>query len=297
MRANLCDGLGAFRRGTPRLEAMNLARHAAVLWRFRRVSAVGILLGIFLAIFASYRIGPGGLTPRGSETWTAVSSVWVTQPGFPEGRVVLPTQQVDGAVTTDDQPAEGDNPRPDDEVAFADPGRLAYLGDLYAKLTGSDEILSRVKSHPSPAQVQASPFAASQSGQLLPVVQLTTMAATAKSAHALNVEVFEALRDYVNDGQRRNDVGQGKRIELKMIQQPAVALSSGHKPTGSILVFMLAMLGTVAVAHLLEALRSRRQAATLASLDEWDPPEGAPLEPFQPNGSASHRGAPERSLR
>ena len=77
---------------------MNLSRHAAVLWRFRRVTAVGVFVGIFLAIFASYRIGSGGLTPRGSETWTAVSSILVTQPGFPEGRVTLPTTQVNDAV-------------------------------------------------------------------------------------------------------------------------------------------------------------------------------------------------------
>jgi hypothetical protein len=257
---------------------MNLGRHAAVLWRFRRVTAVGVVIAIFLAVLASYRIGPGGLTPRGSETWTANSSILVTQPGFPEGRVTLPTQQIDmeGAVTTEGDPAvEEETSTPDDQVEFADPGRLAALGDLYAKFLSSDEILSKVPEKPSPTQIQASPFAASQSGQLLPVIQLSTMAPSAKGAHTLNMHVFEALTDFISARQKANDIGTGKRIELKMIQAPAPQLTSGRKPTGSVLVFMLVMLGTVAIAHLLEALRNRRDAATLASLDDWETPAAA----------------------
>jgi hypothetical protein len=285
---------------------MNLSRHAAVLWRFRRVTAVGVLVGIFLAIFASYRIGSGGLTPRGSETWTAISSILVTQPGFPEGRVTLPTTQVDDAVTVEGDPAVSKDAKPDDQVEFADPGRLAALGDLYAKFLTSDEILSKVPEHPSPAQVMASPFAASQSGQLLPVVQLTTMATAPKAARDLNLHTFEALKTFITNRQEANDIGVGKRIELKLIQEPAVQLSSGRKPTASVLVFILVMLGTVAVAHLLEAARNRRQAATLASLDAWQAPsapagrtdavydEDAELDSFVPSNGGPRSGAGDR---
>ena len=69
---------------------MNLARHAAVLWRFRRITAVGLLLGVFFAVFASYSISPAGLKPRGVSTYSSQSQLLVTQAGFPEGRVVLP---------------------------------------------------------------------------------------------------------------------------------------------------------------------------------------------------------------
>ncbi len=53
------------------------------------------------------------------------------------------------------------------------------------------------------------------------------------------------------------------------------------------------MLGTVAVAHLLEALRNRRQAAALAALDTWEAPSAGErarkayddetLDPFMPS--------------
>ena len=70
---------------------MNLGRHAGVLWRFRLVTAVGVA-----SACSSHSSPPSEgirrLSPRGSETWTAISSILVTQPGFPEGRVTLPTK-------------------------------------------------------------------------------------------------------------------------------------------------------------------------------------------------------------
>ena len=67
---------------------MDVARHAAVLWRFRGITAAGLVLGILLAILASYRVSFDGgptLTARGTETWSATASLLVTQPGDHEG--------------------------------------------------------------------------------------------------------------------------------------------------------------------------------------------------------------------
>jgi hypothetical protein len=248
---------------------MNLSRHASVLWRFRRVTAAGVILGIALAVFASYSIGSNGLTPRGSESWSAVSQVLVTQPGFPEGRVTLPEKQIDDALTATGEPAVEENADPKDQVEFADPARLGYLGDVYAKFVTSDEVLSRVPGHPVPAQVQASSFASAQGGALLPVIQLTTLGATPDAANKMNHDVYTALSDFLQERQKANEIGSAGRIELQMLVSPDVTLMSGRKPTASVLVFMLVLLGTVAVTHLLEALRNRRESETLAIVD-WD---------------------------
>src|SRR3954453_1783060 len=173
--ADLSVGLGDLGRSGPSLESMNLGRHATVLWRFRRVTIAGVILGIVLAVLASYSVSSSGLTPRGTETWSAVSSILVTQPGFPEGRVTLPEKQINDAVAVDGSSVTEKDSAPKDQVEFADPARLSGLGDLYSKFLTSDEVLRRVKEHPNPAQVQASPFASSQGGLLLPVVQLTTL--------------------------------------------------------------------------------------------------------------------------
>src|SRR5215218_9776764 len=124
---------------------MNLARHAAVLWRFRSVAAGGLAIGILLAVLASYQVP--SFEPRGSETWTGTSRILVTQPGFPEGRVTLPTATVDDALTA--QGDEVDATEPKDQVTFADPARLSGLADLYAKFLTSDEVLSGVRGEPT----------------------------------------------------------------------------------------------------------------------------------------------------
>jgi hypothetical protein len=268
---------------------MNLARHATVLWRFRRVTIAGVLLGIVLAVLASYRVSSSGLTPRGTETWSAVSSILVTQAGFPEGRVTLPEKQIDTAVTADGQNAVESDAEPKDQVEFADPARLSGLGDLYSKFLTSDEVLSRVKGmRVAPAQVQASPFASSQGGLLLPVVQLTTLGPDAKTAQRTNLAVYKALLGFLDQRAEANDIPPAKRVELKILNSPQVTLMSGRKPTMSVLALMLVLLGTLAVTHLLEALRNRRQNAELATIVDWDPP-AAVLDDHRPRGKPSER--------
>lgn len=235
---------------------MNLGRHAAVLWRFRVVTVCGVLLGLLLAVAASYQLP--SLTPRGQEVWTANSSLLVTQPGFPEGRVTLPQQQVQDAVGADGRPIS--EPQPKDQVEFADPGRLSGLADLYTKFIVSDDVLRRVPGHPTGAEVESSPFLASSGGQVLPVIQLSTTAPSAAGANRLNQQVYKSLTELIVDQQSANNIGQGQRIEVKVIDKPKAMLTGPRKHTASILALMLCLLATVAVAHLLEALRPRVQA-------------------------------------
>lgn len=237
---------------------MNLARHAAVVWRFRAVAATGLSLGIVLAVLASYTVSfSGGLTftPRGSEVWTAVSSIHVTQPGFPEGRVTLPQRDTDGAVTSGGRAAVARNALPKDQLQFADPGRLASLADLYSKFLRSAEVLERVPGRPKAAQIQASPFLASAGGQVLPIIELTVNADSERNARRLNLGIYEALRGVLTQRQRANSIAVGGRVELRLLDPPDVALTSGRSHTMAILALLLCVLGTLAVVHILEALR------------------------------------------
>lgn len=263
---------------------MNLARHAAVLWRYRRVTIAGVVLAVVLAILASYRVSADGLSPRGSETWSSVSSIHVTQPGFPEGRVTLPTAQVGGGAAAGGAAPVGAEAPPKDQVEFADPARLAGLGDLYAKFASSDEVLRRVPERPSADKVMASPFASSQGGVLLPVVELTTTATSGPVARDLNVHVFEALRAVLRERQAENKIAPAKRVEVQLLDAPNATLLSGPGHTASILALLLCLLATVAVTHLLEALRQRRDTRALASIAPWEDGEAAASSPTPMNG-------------
>ena len=225
------------------------------------MTAAGIFIGVVLALAASYKLTTDGLEPRGVEIWSATSQILVTQPGFPEGRVTLPEQQTGDAVTAEGERASRVRPTPSDQVEFADPGRLAALGDLYSKFLTSDEVLRRVPERPSFGQVMASPFASARAASCCPVIELKTMAPSGERAFAMNRNTYKALLEFLEDRQRANEIPVARRVELKMIVRPSVALISGSKPTASVLVFLLVLLGTVAFTHLLEALRARREHA------------------------------------
>jgi hypothetical protein len=61
-----------------------------------------------------------------------------------------------------------------------------------------------------------------------------------------------------------------------MLNAPnAGILTSSPSRMGSILAFLLCLIGAVAITHLLENLRTRRAAEPLAGFDPWD---DGPLE-------------------
>jgi hypothetical protein len=255
---------------------MNLARHAAVLWRFRRITAAGLLLGIFLAVFASYSISPSGLKPRGASTYTSQSQLLVTQAGFPEGRVVLPVAPPVGTTN-------GEQPEVDpDLLEFADPNRFMYAADLYTKLIVSDEVLSRIPEQPAPAQIVASPLPAVSGAPILPIIQLDTIAGSPAAATQLNHNAAKALRDLIEERSEKNDISPAKRIQISTLVAPSPGvLANGPSYTASILAFLLCLIGTVAVTHLLENLRNRRENKELEEFEKWEV-NGAPT-----NGAAA----------
>jgi hypothetical protein len=252
---------------------MNLARHAAVLWRFRAVTATGLVLAVLLAVLASYKLSFDGgvsLKPRGTQTWSATSTLLVTQPGFPEGRVTLPQRQIDSGTTASGQPAVSPTDTPANQLQFADPARLASLADLYSRYLTSDQVLRRVPGHPKPEKLTASPFQASAGGQVLPVIQLVTMAPSKPASTKMNLDVVNALRSVLAEGQARNGVSRAGRVEVEIFNSPDSVLTAGRKPTAAILVFLLCVLATMAVTHLLAALRARQEAPEFSPFLAWD---------------------------
>jgi hypothetical protein len=243
---------------------MNLARHAAVLWRFRAVTAAGLLLGILLAILASYKITTHGLVPRGASTYSSTSQLMVTQPGFPEGRTVLPTGPPIGSTT--EEPKVDPN-----RLEFADPARFLALADLYTKLLVSDEVRTRIPEHPSQAQISASPVPAVSGAPILPIIELTVLGPTPRAATNLNVHTADALRAELKQRQEKNDITPAQSVEITTLNaaSPGV-LMSGPSHTASILALMLCLIGTVAVTHLLASLRPSGELASELDESEFD---------------------------
>jgi hypothetical protein len=226
---------------------VDLSRHLAVLWRFRVVTAIGVTLAILLAVLAAYKPGTNGLEKRGNPTYSSASRLLVTQTGFPEGRVVLPSPPLGQAQTPD-------------SVGFADPARFMALADLYTKLILSDEVRRRIPEHPTPAQVDANPIASVSGSPILPIIELNTKAGSPRAARALNVHTVTALQGLLKRRQASNDIPVGERVQISILNAPSPGLlTSSPSHTASILALLLCLIGTIAVTHLLEAIRLKRE--------------------------------------
>jgi hypothetical protein len=242
---------------------VNLERHVAVLWRYRWLTALGTLLALVLGFLAAYQIDQNGLQRRGSEEWTSLSQIFVTQEGFPWGRVTLPNAD----------PALGQAPQPqpsDSKLRFADPTRFTNLGFLYSFLTKSDQVRGQLPGPPAPGQIEAVPLDPTGRGDaFLPIIQLTTIAETPAKALELNKLTLAGLDKLLREEQDKAKIAQKDRVVLNTLSKPSEpALIAGRSLTPSILAFMLCLIATIALAHILEGLRqarARRQAAL-----EWD---------------------------
>jgi hypothetical protein len=224
---------------------MDLAQHAAVLWRFRAVLVAGLALGIVLAVLAAFQLP--SFSPRGAETWTSESSLLITQAGAPEFRTLVGEL---GAATPSGGPGG---------VEFDDPNRLSALASLYAQLATGDRVRSQLPDKPKPAQITAIALEGNASTQL-PVVKLTTEAGSGPAAQNLNQHTVQALQKVVREEQSRNAIPADQRIRIEQINAPAEPVkTAGRSHTASILALLLCVLGAVALAHLLAALRDGRE--------------------------------------
>ena len=246
--ALLSDGLGTRAREQLSLTVVDLSRHLAVFWRYRVITAVGLVVAIAFAILAAYKPSADGLEKRGESTYTSSSRLLVTQSGFPEGRVVLPA------------PPLGEEPNPD-SVGFADPARFMALADLYTKLILSDEVRRRIPEHPTAAQVHASPIESVSGSPILPIIELSTTSSSSAAARELNVHTVTALQGLLKRRQATNDIPVGERVQISILNAPSPGLlTASPTHTASILALLLCLIGTIAITHLLEAIRLRRES-------------------------------------
>jgi hypothetical protein len=249
------------------VEAMNLRRHLDVLWRFRLIVICGAVLGILLAVLAVFRPTSSGLEYRADETWSVQSTIFVTQKGFPWGRVILPGPQP--AVGTA-APELTDESR-DENEKFADPGRFANLGILYSYFAKSDRVRALMRPVPAPEQLLVTPVPTSQnSTEVLPLLTIETQASTAAEARQINASAIDALKKFLEDEQRQSGISGDDRVLLEVLNPPSKgSLLIGRSKTPGMVAFVLVMAISLALAYTLDNLYPRRRLVDSAELDEF----------------------------
>jgi hypothetical protein len=260
---------------------VKLERHLAVLWRYRLLTALGLLLGIALALMAAFQIGPDGLERRGAEQWSSTSQIFVTQQGFGWGRATLPIAKAPDA-TGNEAAGSPQTPEELEGIKFADPGRFTNLALLYSVISASDEVRGKLPGPPAPEQIVAGPLDPTGKGDnFLPIITLITTDSSPERAIALNNETVDGLKKWLVDEQDRNDIGRKDRVLLSTLSKPsAPVLVAGRSMTPSILAFMLCLIATVALAHILEGVRLARGRREAALMTFWESPSA--------NGAGTH---------
>jgi hypothetical protein len=231
---------------------MDLQLYARVLWRFRFVVAIGTALAIGLAFMSYYKVSFSdgvSVTYREGEVWRSDATLFVTQPGFPWGRL--------GVGSTDLSATEGAaQAQTPDGVRFADPDRFVDLAMLYSYLAESDGVRRLMeKDAPLNGQIMAEPVA-SDEGDGLPLVGISATAASANGAVNLAKRQIDAFTKYIEQQQQVSDTPKNDRVVIERVDGPRAAqLEVPRKKTEPIAIFLAAKIVTLASAFVMENLR------------------------------------------
>jgi hypothetical protein len=247
---------------------VKIGLYARVLWRFRWLVALGVVVAAALAFLSVARVDPHGfrITYRTSQTWASRSTLLITQQAFPEGRSVFAQTIPPAGVPKETQFVP----------KFADQGRFSQLADLYAQLATSDPVKQLMRrGRLVPGKVQAFPTQAVNGQSTLPLLTIQGLATSQRNASVVAAAAVTAFTTFIESQQRRSGVPENQRVILKVLEQPVKAqLVRGRPKTLPIVVFFAIMFCVVGLAMLLENLRPRVQGvARVAQLGPQLPPE------------------------
>jgi hypothetical protein len=251
---------------------MDLRRHIQVLWRFKAIVVGGVVLGVVMAILASFTVSFSGgpkLEWRSDQTYGSVSTLFVTQTGFPWGRVTLPEPALVPGVDPVTQQPTTETMDEKTRREYAAPERFSDLAVVYSYLARSDQVRALIRPQTAPDQILITPIQNPSTGAGLPLLLIETHAKSQEMAVKVNEASIEALRQYLREQQDEADIADGARVRIQVLNPPMPAgVTEGRTYMGSVIALILAIAGAIALAYLLENLRSSREQ----SPNTWNPP-------------------------
>jgi hypothetical protein len=240
---------------------VDLQLYFRVLWRFKFLVALGVLLAIGLAVlsFAAPNFSGKGpmLQPRQGEQWVSYSETFVTQEGFLWGQTKTTDPTKRGATGGETQ---------------TNPQWFAELAVLYARLATSDPVRAiLLKGGPMHGEIDAAPVLASDNNTAaaLPLVRIAAIADTEQHAFDLVVRTTQAFRTFIAQLQEANKIPEGGRVRLTVIKRAdKPQLLSGRSMTLPMVVFIAVMILVSGLCFILENMRPRKRPHAVAAAEE-----------------------------
>jgi len=238
---------------------VDLRLYFRVIWRFRIVVGLGLVLACALSFLSYARISFKGSTPkisyRQSQTYSATALLFLTQKGFPYGYTVLPYQAT---------PQTGPG-GPTYVPQYATPGTFSQLAQYYAPFAASDafKALLRKRTH-AEGVVKAQTVLATATQYPQPYIQVFGFAANPTDAVTLANVGSEVFSQYLSQQEVANHIPSSRRVVIETVTRARQAvISTGRKKTTPIVVFLTVLLAAIGLSFMLENLRPRiRQLAS-----------------------------------
>lgn len=227
---------------------MDLSLYGRVIWRFRWLVALGLIMAVALSVLSVAKVSAHGLSYRKPEVWQSSTTVLLTQHGFPWGRAVVP---------------------PVPNGATGGPGWLSGLTELYATFANSDQVRALMLRDGAAKNwtLTASPVIPSGSSSALPVIALSGLAYTPQGATRATLVGRDAFLQYVKRQQASAAIAKNERVDLQVLQNltPPVVVQP-RKKTLPVVVFLAVISATIGLAFILENARPRvKSPVTLAA--------------------------------
>ena len=260
---------------------MDLQLILRVLWRFKLIVGVGIVLAITLATLSYIKLPTGGkIEYRQAEQWESLSTLFVTSSGFPWGSL---------GTSAPGAPAASGEAKPTPNSL--DPAHLTGLAALYVRLATADPVMKAMERDGGPIDGTLAAFPVSSddagNGSVLPMVTLSAIAPTSDGALALAHRHAKAFVEYLEREQRKAGIPQDERVVVQVVRQPQEPeLLMGRKKTRPIVVFVAVMIAVMGLAFALENLRPRVRVLPSREATEAEAALLAPVAPASSRRSA-----------
>lgn len=228
---------------------MDLHLYARVLWRFRFLVVLGLLVALALSALSLVSVSPSGVTYRQEEVWSSSATLLVSQDGFPEGRSITEQYKFVTDETTGNEFAQ---------PLFSGSSRFRELAALYAALATSDPAVRVItRDGPLPGTLSAGTMSSSD-GDALPLVVMTGTAASPEAAMATANRAASGFVEYLEREQARADVPPDTRSVVTVVAKATEGtLVLPRKLTRPIFIFLAVMMAVLGLAFVLENLRPR----------------------------------------
>lgn len=251
---------------------MDLQLCVRILWRFKLLVALGLVLAIALSVLSFAKVSFAGRSPklsyRQAQTWQSEAMLFVTQQGFPWGST---TPQYKPANPADGLPA----------VPTADAGRLSSQAVLFAQLATSQQVqrlMRQPPAKPTDVSVTTVPAPPYSNPAILPLISVKGLGTSPQKAASLAADQTLAIIKYVQRNQQASDTPKSQRVLVEEVQSPLPKLATIVGKRGKtlpIIVFLAVMIATLGLVFMLENMRPGIQAVEDESEDDSHPDDTA----------------------